>query len=214
MFPGEREIRRVVVERGGLPCRCRVALHAICREIARDMVRVRRRGEIRLVAAETLRRRPFEFSIDVAIGAGGRKVRAGEGKRRKGMIKTAVPRIRRDGVARNAICGKSGRRMVRICRPCVIGAVTAHAFNRRSTILIVRRIGMARLARQDTVPSEESKPGLFMLLDHVRDLPRLHRMTAQAVFAKLALMHVRVARSAGRAGRGEFQVRVAGRTGD
>ena len=96
MFPRQREIRRAMVECGRLPCRCRVALHAICREIARRMVGVCRPGIVRLVAAETLRGRSLEFSIDVAIGTWRRKMGPCKGKRREGMIETPVPRVRRD----------------------------------------------------------------------------------------------------------------------
>ena len=99
--------------------------------------------------------------------------------------------------------------MVRICRTSILGAVTAYTFNRRSAILIARCVGVARLARQHPVPAEKCEACLFVFPDHVSDLPRLHRMTAQAVFAQLALMHIRVARSAGRPGSGEFQIGMA-----
>jgi len=73
---------------------------------------------------------------------------------------------------------------------------------------------MARFARQDAVPAEEGKPRLFVLLDHVGDLPRLHRMTAQAVFSQLTLVHVSMARTAGGPGRWKLQPGMAVRAGN
>jgi len=58
-----------VIERGWIP-RCRgVADRAIRRETRRDMIRIRRAGEIRLVAGVTRSRRRGVVVIRVALGA-------------------------------------------------------------------------------------------------------------------------------------------------
>ena len=66
--------------------------------------------------------------------------------------------------------------MVRVRRHLKIIAVTADAGYRYSLVLKIRSVTVARFTRHCRMLAEQRETSLFMLLNHVRDLPRFARM--------------------------------------
>ncbi len=209
VLAGQRKIRRAMVERRWLPGRRRMALCTVRRKTTLDVVWVCRPGKIRTVATHALRRRTLERSIDVAVRARRGKVRSGEGKRRGIVIETMIPRIRGNAVARDAIGGKSGGRVIWIRRGGVICGMAADAFDGAPPVLIIGGVVVAAFAGQDAVFSQQGKPRLLVPFRHIGDFPRLHGMAVQAIPAKFALMDVVVARRTTGPRVGKFQIGMA-----
>lgn len=98
--------------------------------------------------------------------------------------------------------------MIGVCRIRKVGAMASDTRNRGADILVPRNTGMTILAGKCCVSSDQRKPRLLMFLNHIADVPRLHRMTSRAIRTQLCFMNIRMARRAARIYACEFQVFV------
>ncbi len=73
--------------------------------------------------------------------------------------------------------------MIRICGPGEVVSVAANARRRRTDILVGRRARVTILARKSGVFTRQRESRRLMFLDHVGDLPGLHRMAPDAIGA-------------------------------
>ena len=150
--PGERKRRVVVIERRGAPAAGRVADRAVGRESRRDVIRIRRPVEVRLVARVARGRRVGVVVVRVALRAGQRRVHARQ--RIVGVqcvIEVDVRPVGRcvAGIARG---GEARSRMVGIRRAVPIRLVAAEAGCGQRRVVVVgvalraRRLWRARLS--------------------------------------------------------------------
>jgi len=101
MFPGERELRRIVIEDRARPLRRRMARFASLREASRRVVWIGRLLEVRQMARRTSSAESGVFPADVAGGAGNRRVFAGQWEFRGVVVERGSGPLR-GGVARFA----------------------------------------------------------------------------------------------------------------
>lgn len=122
----QREGSESMVEGRRAPRRSRVALQTVVTEVACDMVRIRRPGEIPLMTAVTLRGQPLVLIVHVAIATTHRLVGSGQGKCRRAMTERRwKPRYGR--MARSTIMVEVPEHMVRVGRLrvlCLMAGVT------------------------------------------------------------------------------------------
>jgi hypothetical protein len=90
------------------------------------------------------------------------------------------------GAIRRELC----HHVVGILRFLVVYPVTSYTRRGSSHILLLRRVGVARLTWHCLVPSEQREPRLLVFVHHIRHLPRFSRMTFEAVRSQLAPMNV------------------------
>ncbi len=146
---GEREYRRVVEIRRH-PSARRVAESAIGGEAARDVVRVRRSGEVPFMARVAVRRRRSVVVIRVALGARHGGMLAGQRiVREKGVIEFCIRPVD-CGVASAAIVGEAKLNMGRVLAVCEIRGVAGIALGRCSGKHIIDMAGGALQRRMST----------------------------------------------------------------
>lgn len=93
-----------------------------------------------------------------------------------------------------ALRRETGRNMIRRFRSGKIIPVAANAIGWCACILVPSGIRMARFATERRVPAEKREPRPLVLLHHICDLPGLRGVAAQAICAKLGLVHICVTR--------------------
>lgn len=146
--PGQGPAGRGMIEGRLSPRSCVVTDLALLREAYRHVIRVGRAGEILLMAAVAGRWQAGVIVVYVALRALNARVRAGEWKRRLGMIERCR-HPRRGGVADLAGLRDPGGRVVRIGRGLVIPQVARDARGRSEievpicVALIALQVGMA-----------------------------------------------------------------------
>ncbi len=128
---GQREGRVVVVEDRAGPACGGMAGCARRREASGLVIRIGRAGEVLGVARVAIRRSSSKHVIDVAAGAGDRRVRAGQRERRLVVIEDRA-RPRGGGVAGLAGGGEAGGHVIRIRSAVEVLGVAGVAICRRS----------------------------------------------------------------------------------
>lgn len=112
MFSSQRELCRVVVERGRRPGVCVMTESACLRKSQGLVVRVYGRGKVAPMTIDAIHRKRCELVVDVTIVAGNRPVSAGQRKSRVIVRKRCrLPSRRR--MARLTLRGESCCNMVR-----------------------------------------------------------------------------------------------------
>jgi hypothetical protein len=82
VFPGQRELRGIVIKRGGLPCGCRVTLTASLRIAQRLVIRIGCTGILGTMTIEAIHRQTGELIVGMTILAQHGLVCAGQRKSR------------------------------------------------------------------------------------------------------------------------------------
>ena len=109
------------------------------------------------------------------------------------MIKTPAPRKRGYLVTLRAVCGELRHNVVWILRRLKIATMTPDARRGCPDVFVLRRIGVACLARHGQMSPHQRKSRLLMLVDHIRHLPRLRGVTLEAVRPQLTPVDISMA---------------------
>ena len=127
---GQREAGPAVIERSARPLRRRVACGAILREACCAVIGIGRLLIVRQVAGRALRRGPGVLSVQVALGACGLNVRAGQLEPRQAVIELR-PLPVRSVVATGTIRRELAGGMVRVLHRLIVRNVAAIAIPAR-----------------------------------------------------------------------------------
>jgi hypothetical protein len=122
------------------------------------------------------------------------------------VVEPGAPEERIDLVAFSTVRGESGEEVVRICRFLKISAMTYVTSCRRPCELITGCIGMAILAIERRVSTQQRKSRELMPLDHVGDLPRLKPVAARAISTELGFVDIDMTRRAELTGADESEL--------
>lgn len=197
-----------MIEVGGLPCGCVVAILTGLRKPEPDVVGIGSLPKLRKVTTHAIGGRSFVLTAHMAGGAveTGMAPRQGEAGHFEMIEGGAEPR--RDRVTLLATSRES-RRRVTGCRGLLIRRrVTRVALERKPLKLTDGRSLVAAVALQRGMSSDQRKPVLVIAHCLNRNLPPFHVVAAFAIRAHLPMMNVGVAIPAPRAGIGENRFRV------
>jgi len=197
-----------VIEVGGLPRGCSVAILTGLRQSEGDVVGIGSLLEIGHVTADAGRRRSLVFAAHVAgqaieTGVGSRQSKAGHFQMIEGGTQPG-----RDRVALLASGRESRGRVTGASRPLVVGRVARVALERQPLKLADGRSFMAAVTLQRGMSADQGETVLMIAYGLNRDLPALHVVAALAVCAHLPVMDVGVAVTASGAGVGKNRLRV------
>lgn len=131
----EGELGEIVIERGPLPGRHRVAGFTLKRETGLPVVRIHGLVVIRRVAARARRRRTGELTAHVARGASHRRMRACQRKRSSLRVIEHRAQPTRRCVTGSAIAWEAGRYVIWIRRAGEIPGMAADTVRRCSLIV-------------------------------------------------------------------------------
>ena len=186
---GERELRGRMTEGGGLPSVHRMALQTVASEFAGHMVRRLGRIELRLMTLEAIHILQRVISIDVAIQAGHRSVRAQQ--RELGCCVVEGGRLpRRGAVALRTVVAEFPRHVVGILRKGEVLRVALLAVRVGDRVIAVR---VAGLAGRRLVLARERKGRLVVI--ELRRLPCRGRVAHGTIVRELAGNVIRVRRA-------------------
>lgn len=198
-----------VVEVRRLPCGSVVAVLAGLREPQRDVIRVGRFAEIRLVATHTVGWRSLVLAAHVATRAIERGMSPGEGEAGNFQMVEASAEPSRDRMALLASARKSGGDMVGRCCLLIRRRVAGEALERESLKLANGGALVAAVALQRGVSADQRKPVLVIPDSLKRDLPALHGMAPLTICAHLTVVNIGVAIGAPCAGIRENRLGMA-----
>ena len=96
-----------------------------------------------------------------------------------------------------------------VCSRFICALMAAYAVDRNVHIFLLLLVDMAGLTRERLVRTHQRKARAVMSLRHIRNKPRLGRMTAVAGFSKLIPVKVSMTACTRRLRSGKLQVLVA-----
>jgi len=178
MGSGQREIRRIVIERSARPGRGRVALRAVGAVAGLSMVRIRRGVVVALVARHARRILAGIDPVPMTALAGNRLMRPRQREIRRVVIERCA-RTCRGRVALRAVGAVAGLSMVRIRRRVIVALVTRHA---RRVLAGIDPVPMTALAGDRLVRPRQRELRLVVIErrarpgGHIVTLLALHRV--------------------------------------